>query len=188
MVPGISTQTRVTKHKPSAIRRTVSLLSTLTVIIVSTLVVRWILGPPSTSKEDQRLAQIANSSPLRSGLPGYPKPSLIQLDNGESLKDPDSYKYSSHSSTVTWQVTNDPATTFRAWAALLSADGWVIDDTFCSGTYWFLAGLKSAEPKMGAQVNIRPKEVHFGIGSLGTRSGETFVPIKRFDPSCPTLP
>jgi hypothetical protein len=182
----MSTRTRVTKPKPRAIRRVVYLLSTLTFIIVGVFVVRWILGPPGTTKEDQRQARIANSSPLRSGLPGYPKPSLIQLDDGKSYKDPDSYNYTSHSSTVTWQVTNDPATTFRSWATLLRADRWVIDDTLCSGPDWMLAGLKSAEPKMHVEVNFSPKEVTLNIFSLGTRSGESFAPIKRFDTSCPT--
>jgi hypothetical protein len=188
MAPAMNTQTRVTKRKPSVIRRSVYLLSTLTVIIFGVVVVRWILGPPSTSKEDQRLAQIANSSPLRSGLSGYPKPSLIQLDNGESLKDPDSDNYTRHDLTVVWQVTDDRTTTFRSWATLLRADGWVIDDTFCTGINWTLTGLKPTEPKMGAQVSITRNEVTLHMTSIGARSAETFVPIERFDPSCPNLP
>jgi hypothetical protein len=189
MAPAMSTQTRVTKPKPNVIRRVVYLLSTLTFIIVGILLVRRILRPPGTSKEDQRLAQIANSSPLRSGLPGYPKPSFEQLDNGESLKDPDSDKYSRHDLTVAWQVTDDRATTFRSWAALLRADGWIIDATFCTGGInWTLEGLKSGEPKMGAHVSITRNEVTFDMTSIGARSEETFVPIKRFDSSCPTLP
>jgi hypothetical protein len=48
----VKTQTRVTNRKPSVIRRAVYLLGTLTVIIVGIVVVRWILGTPSTSKQD----------------------------------------------------------------------------------------------------------------------------------------
>ncbi len=156
-------------------------------------VVRWMLGPPRTTREDQRTAKLANSSPLRKGLPGYPKPTFEELDDGKSVVDGtlgsnDPNRFSSHSLTVTWTVLSDLATAFQEWATLIRADGWVIDTTVCNGSSnWDVSALKSSEPKMYAMVRITPDQTTFSIDTSAARNPRTFTPQQIFDPSCPTL-